>query len=84
MVLKIEFNEEFERRFRELAMRKFGFLKGSIKKASEEALSEWMRYEGEGTPKINDPINAIRGLLKDSLGEQSSVEMQHDKSEWFK
>ncbi len=82
MVLKIEFNNELERKFRELAMRKYGFYRGSIKKASEEALKSWMRSE-EKIPSVK-PIKSIRGILSKFKGEQSSVEMQHDKSGWIK
>lgn len=84
MVLKVEFDEKFERKFRELAMRKYGFYKGSIKKASEEALSSWINSEEKILPSIDDPINLIRGILKSEKGKKSSVDLQHDKSVWLK
>jgi len=36
-----------------------------------------------GTDEI-ECIESIKGILKDFKGKQSSVEMQHDKSEWLK
>jgi len=35
-------SEEIEGRFRKLAMRKFGYGKGSLSKALEEALLQWI------------------------------------------
>jgi len=34
---------EVEKKFRELAMKKFGYGKGSLSKALEEALRHWIR-----------------------------------------
>ncbi len=45
MVLKVEFEEELERKFRELAMKKYGYCRGSIKKAVEEAFRNWIKLE---------------------------------------
>ena len=85
MVLKVEFDEEFEKKFRELAMRKYGFYKGSLKKASEEALSSWMKSEEKILPSIEDPIKLIRGILRSEKGKKSSVELQHEATKlWLK
>jgi len=85
MVLKIEFNKEFERKFRELAMRKYGFSKGSIKKAGEEAIKIWIELEDRELPKIKDPIEAISGIMKKLRGKYTSVELQHEASQlWAK
>ncbi len=35
--------EELEKEFRKLAMKKFGYGKGSLSKALEEALKEWVK-----------------------------------------
>jgi hypothetical protein len=35
---------EIENRFRKLAMKKFGYGKGSLSKALEEALSIWINF----------------------------------------
>ena len=77
MVLKVEFEKEFERKFRELAMRKFGFSKGAIKKASEEAIEVWIEMEDNELPKIQKQAN-IRGILKAYKGKYTSVELQHE------
>lgn len=78
MVIKVEFSEDFENGFRELAMRRFGFSKGAIKKASEEAIRKWIKEEDRNIPKLEDPINAVRGMMKNLRGKYSSVELQHE------
>ena len=42
MVLKVQLEEELELKFREAAMRKFGFAKGSIQKAVRDAFLIWI------------------------------------------
>ncbi|MFQ5531805.1 MAG: hypothetical protein ACE5ES_04280 [Candidatus Nanoarchaeia archaeon] len=83
MTLKVDFNEEFERKFRELAMRKYGFSKGSIKKASKEAIKLWIKGENEDLPEIKDSIGSIRGIIKNV--KNNSVGLQHEASRlWIK
>jgi len=43
MVLKVHLNKELEKRFREIAMRKFGYSRGSIKKATSFAIESWTK-----------------------------------------
>lgn len=37
-------SKEVEKEFRKLAMKKFGYGKGSLSKALEEALRNWIRF----------------------------------------
>ena len=84
MVLKIEFDEKFEKKFRELAMRKYGFYRGSIKKAGKEAIDSWIKSE-EKLPSVKDPIKLIEGILISERGKKTSVELQHEASKlWLK
>ncbi|MBI4918318.1 hypothetical protein HY837_00170 [archaeon] len=79
MVLKLVLNEDVERRFREKAMRKFGFSKGSLKKASEFVINKWLIDEKEEKlPKVKDPIKLIDGILSHLKGKYTSVELQHE------
>ncbi len=85
MVLKVVFEKEFEQQFREVAMRKFGFSKGSIKKASEEAIGIWVKQQSLALPKVKDPIKLIEGILSHLKGKYTSVELQHEAAKlWFK
>ncbi len=78
MVLKVEFEKEFERKFRELAMKKYGYSRGAIKKASEEAIEIWIEMENRDLPKIERPVKNIRGIMKNLKGKYTSVELQHE------
>ena len=85
MVLKLEFENELEQRCRELAMRKFGFTKGALKKASKEAIKDWIKEQNSTLPKVKNPIKLIEGTLSHLKGKYSSVELQHEASKlWIK
>jgi len=76
-ILKVQIDDEVERRFRELAMRKFGFGKGSLSEAAQEAILRWI---SEAERKVmefkGDPVEAVDGLLADV--KMDSVKLQHE------
>ena len=86
MVLKIELDKELEHRFRETAMRKYGYQKGSLQKATKEALTDWvMQQQSTRVPKVKDPFKLVRGMLSDLKGKTTSVELQHEATKiWAK
>ncbi|MGI0079926.1 MAG: hypothetical protein ACRECH_09910 [Nitrososphaerales archaeon] len=92
MAIKVELEEELERKFRELAMRKFGYSKGSIKKATEKAIKRWTEEEQRPRPRMpkeerKNPADLLVGLLADTKvkGKKSSVELRHEASRlWTK
>jgi hypothetical protein len=65
--IKAELDEALARRFKKRAMEKYGYRKGAVKKALEEAIR---RYVASG--KVD--WEPFRGTLKSSL---NSVELQH-------
>lgn len=58
MSLRLELDKELERKFRELAMRRYGFAKGSIKKAAETAIKRWTETAEVGLKKEKTDVNA--------------------------
>lgn len=74
MSLRIVLKEEVEREFREVAMRKFGFGKGALSKAAEEAIISWIQINKKESFS-GDPVEAIDGLLADV--EMDSLTLQH-------
>ena len=78
--MKIYLPEELERRFKKMSMDAFGYGRGSISKAAADAISRWTaeREEISQFKVPEDPIKAIRGLLKHT--KKSSVELQHEAS----
>ena len=93
MAIKVELDEDLERKFRELAMKKFGYSKGSIKKAAQKAIRNWTEEEGERTrgrhshKETKNPADLLVGLLSDSKtkGKKTSVQLQHESAQlWAK
>jgi len=75
--LRIQLPKELERLFREMAMKRFGYGKGSISQAAQEAIRKWLAAELplESGEFEGDPVKAIEGLLADV--EMDSVQLQH-------
>jgi hypothetical protein len=75
-VIKAKIDSRLELRFRELAMRRFGYSKGAISRAVEEAILRWISLAEEGSISFEgDPVEVIDGILSDiNMG---SVELQH-------
>jgi hypothetical protein len=74
--LRFQVKEELERKFREAAMKRFGYRKGALSRAAEEALQKWLAsISMEEEVFRGDPVKAIEGLLADV--NLDSVELQH-------
>jgi hypothetical protein len=84
MGIKVDLDEDLEKEFRELAMRKFGYSKGSIKKATESAIRQWTATEIQAKPasmgsrkQKKSGTDLLTGLLK-NVKHKGSVEEQHE------
>jgi len=76
MTLRIQIDERLEREFRRLAMQRFGYGKGALSRAAEEAIMDWVsKVKGAEVPFEGDPVEAIDGLLSDI--DIDAVELQH-------
>ena len=77
MSLRVQIDEKLERKFRETAMKKYGYGKGALSKAAQEAILNWVA-ESETLPQPfeGNPVKAIEGLLKDTKIE--AVKLQHE------
>lgn len=83
MSLRLEL-DELEKQFREKAMKKYGYSKGSLKKASIDAFRGWIREQQE-IPFAEDPFPLIEGILEKFRGKMTAVELQHAaKKMWVK
>lgn len=75
-MIKAKIDKKLELKFRELAMRRYGYSKGAISRAVEDATLKWISLvEKEQISFEGDPIEAIKGILSDVKFE--SVELQH-------
>ena len=84
MSLRVQVNTKLEQKFREAAMKRFGYGKGALSKAAEEAILNWViSLENETITFEGDPVKAIEGLLKDVKAD--SVTLQHESQKlWAK
>lgn len=84
MSLRVKISAKLEQKFREAAMKRFGYRKGALSKATEEAILKWLSStEEETAPFEGDPVKAIEGLLKDV--NVDSVTLQHESQKvWAK
>ncbi len=76
--IKVYISDDVERKFRETAMKLYGYGKGSLSIASERAFSEWVSSVSDVIDvieTIEDPVDAICGLLSEVKGD--GVELQH-------
>lgn len=82
MTLRVQISKNLEQKFRELAMKKFGYTKGALSKAAEEALTQWTLTQEKEKPQfIKDPVEAIDGLLSEISTD--SVTLQHEtQKQW--
>jgi len=76
MSLRVQIDQKLERKFREAAMKKFGYGKGALSRAAEEAILNWISNQKENPIFEGDPVKAIEGLLKDI--DVDSVTLQHE------
>ncbi len=81
MSLRLEI-EELEKSFRELAMKKYGYSKGAIKKASIEAFNRWIAEQKE-IPVSKEPFKLIEGILEKFKGKTTSVDLQHHATKFW-
>ncbi len=80
--IKVYVSDEVEQKFREAAMKLYGYGKGSLSIASEKALSEWtarVREVADLVDLVGDPVGAIYGCLSGQRA--SGVDLQHEAKE---
>jgi len=81
--IKVYIDPKIEEEFRKTAMKIFGYGKGSLSKAAEQAFKKWIQEYSNNLETINipeDPINEIRGQLEGIT--LTSVELQHRAKEF--
>ncbi len=78
--LRVQINPEVEEKFREAAMKRFGYGKGALSKAAEEAILRWLSTSGKKPANfVGDPVKAIEGLLRDVTADSLTVQHEAQK-----
>ena len=81
-MIRANVDEGLEKKFRELARKRFGYGKGSLSRAVKEAILMWISMvEREEIEFRGDPVEILDGLL--SHIEINSVELQHKIKEMW-
>ena len=81
--IKVYIDPKVEKEFRKNAMKVFGYGKGSLSKAAEQAFKKWIQEYSINLEAISipdDPIHEIRGQLEGIT--LTSVELQHKAKEY--
>lgn len=76
--VKVKLSDEAEAAFRKAAMEKFGYSKGSLSSAAEEAVWGWVAARPKAAD-VTESLSELRGVLKHV--KKSSVELQHEIGE---
>ena len=81
--IKVYIDPKVEAEFRKTAMKVFGYGKGSLSKAAENAFKKWIQEYSTNMENLRipeDPIKEIRGQLEGIP--LTSVELQHKTKEF--
>ncbi|MBI2144024.1 hypothetical protein HYU17_02630 [Candidatus Woesearchaeota archaeon] len=73
--VKVRLSDETEGAFRKSAMETFGYGRGSLSSAAEEAVKEWVAARPKAAEKA-ESLGKLIGVLKHV--KKSSVELQHE------
>jgi len=73
--IRLQLRDDLEKRFREAAMRRFGFGKGALSRAAEQAIEAWLSVATETIRFEGDPVKVMEGIL--SGVSLDAVELQH-------
>jgi hypothetical protein len=70
-VLKVNLEEELLRKFKEEALKRFGYTKGVVSIAAREALKKWLESDSEREKKLEEFSKALKevaGIWTDEEG----------------
>lgn len=73
--LKVIIPDYIEQAFRRAAMRRFGYQRGSMSTAAQEAMHQWVNNL-EHDVKEEDSWDVLEGIMKDV--KKNSVKLQHE------
>ncbi len=77
--IKVYISDALDKKFREIAMRLYGYGRGSLSVATEKAFLAWFSQVSdflEQAESIEDPVAAIDGML--SHVKKTGVKLQHE------
>ena len=80
--IKVYIDDKIAKQFRRTAMQVFGYGKGSLSKAAEEAFKKWVQEYAAQIQDLDIPGNPIEAISKQLKNiKLSSVDLQHKAKE---
>lgn len=83
-VLKVNISSELEKKFREIAMKKYGYTRGALSTAAQKALANWtVKTEKVEKAKevvrrhVMNPVDDLEGMLSHVKG-KTSEQLQNE------
>lgn len=86
MTLKVDLDKHLEKKFRQLAMEKFGYSKGALKKATHHAIELWTKEnlkttkekELDGEKFVQEFISIPRKKFKTKVDIKKIIEEEYE------
>jgi pyruvate/oxaloacetate carboxyltransferase len=69
-ILKVNLEDELLRKFKEEAVKRFGYTKGVLSIATREALKKWLEFDVEKKKKIEEFSKAVKEAAGIWTGEE--------------
>jgi len=82
--LKIVIEDDLLKKFREEAMRRFGYVKGSLSIAAREAISDWLKEGKKEKKDLEEFKKVLRKVAGIWTGEEGYKYVRKIRKEWEK
>ena len=82
--IKISLEDEILKKFREEAMKKFGYMKGSLSVAAREAILSWLKSVKKSTKEIEEFKESLKKVAGIWTGEEGYKYIRKIRKEWEK
>jgi hypothetical protein len=86
-VIKISIEEELLKKFREEALKKFGYTKGALSIAAREAFKKWLEFDTNKEKKVEEfskALEEVAGIWKGEKGYEYIRKIRKDSEKRLK
>jgi len=86
-VVKVSIEEELLKKFKEEALKKFGYTKGALSIAAREAFKKWLEFGTNKEKKVEEfskALEEVAGIWKDEKGYEYVRKIRKDSEKRLK
>jgi hypothetical protein len=86
-VVKVSIEEELLKKFREEALKKFGYTKGALSIAAREAFKKWLEFDTNKEKKVEEfskALEEVAGIWKGEKGYKYVRKIRKDSEKRLK